>query len=260
MARTVKYDVSGEDPAKTGGAMPLPKKGWYKAKIDKVTFRKGKGDYEFQVVITDKKAKGFRLWDYIDFGNDNVRWKVAQFLEAIGEVSKAKSGKAWKKAKGKLDPEETVGTKVAVRVKHSSYEGEPTAKLGGWGSVDSLAKAKDEDDEPDEDEDEDVEEDEEDEEAEEEDEDEDGSDDEGDDEDEEDDEDEDDDEEQEEDDGDDEDEGDEDADEEDDEEEPAPRKRAAKRKPVAKKAAKKSAKKASAKKGKVKRAKGDLPF
>lgn len=233
MARTVKYDVSGEDPTRTGGAMPLPKKGWYAGKIDKVSYRKGKGDYEFQVVITDKRAKGFRLWDYIDFSNENVRWKVAQFLTAIGEV-KAK-GKSWKKAKGSIDPTETVGTKVAVRIRHSSYEGEPTAKLGGWGPVDSLKKAKDEDEEPDdEDEDEDTDEDEDEE-----------DDDEGDEEDEDDDADED----EEDDDTDDE----EDDDEEDEDEEVEKPKR---KKP----AAKKSAAKKSGKKGRVKRAKGDLPF
>lgn len=247
MARTVKYDIGGEDPTRTGGAMPLPKKGWYNAKIDKVTRRKDKGDYEFQVVITDKKAKGFRLWDYIDFTNDNVRWKVAQFLVAVGEV-KAK-GKRWTKAKGSLDPEETVGTKVSVRIRHSSYEGEPTAKLGGWGPP-LKGKAKDEDEDLEDDDLEDEED--EDEDGDEEQEEDDDTDD-----DDEDAEDEEDDDEDSDDEDDEEDEDEVDDEEEDDEEpEPAPKKRKA----APKKAAPKKAAKKPAKKGKVKRAKGDLPF
>lgn len=241
----VKYDVSGEDAERAvGGAMPLPKKGWYKARIDKVTYRKEKGDYEFQVVITDKKSKGFRLWDYINFDNEKLNWKIAQFLTAVGEVKVAKSGKKFSKSKGAFDPAETEGQNVRVRVRHDTYNDEPTAKLGGWGPPKDEDADADEEEEP---EDEDEEEPDDDEEADEDEEEE--EEDEGDEEDEDEDADEDEDEED-----------DDDADDEDDdEEEPKPK---AKRKPVAKKTAKKPAKKTTkkGKGGKVKRSKDELPF
>jgi len=132
---TVKYEVNAEDVKPTVGG-PLPKPGWYNARIASVGYREDKGDYLFQIVLTDGNHKGFRLWDYINFSNSNLNWRIAQLLNAVGRIGV--DGNKKKTFKGSFDPASTEGTSLTVYVSQTSYMGELQGKLKAYAPLESA--------------------------------------------------------------------------------------------------------------------------
>jgi hypothetical protein len=90
-------------------------------------------------VILDKEtgkadATVSRVWDYVGYEADNLKWKLAQFLEALGVANEGERS-------GEFDPADhcvlldgmptknTVGTLVKLRIKADSFEGEYKGKI-----------------------------------------------------------------------------------------------------------------------------------
>jgi hypothetical protein len=119
----VKYDVSGQDPEKSKARVFVdPQPGVYLCEIVecKPGFKNvdGKPDKKqprleviYEVIDDDvvpPAAKGARLWDYISFG-DSSKWKLDQFLLAVGETNT-------KKREGTFDTDSVIGMPVRIRV------------------------------------------------------------------------------------------------------------------------------------------------
>lgn len=117
----IKYNVKGVE---TGGG-PLPKAGIYRCKVTSCVDGKpaDKGRrlevvYEIQSDSSgDKTHKGHKLYDYIPLERDDMDWKVAQFIRAMGMPDV-----------GDFDPKETVGTALNVRVRIQPESEEYAAK------------------------------------------------------------------------------------------------------------------------------------
>lgn len=108
----IKYNVKGVD---TGGG-PLPKAGVYRCKVTSCIFNEkpdsGKPPrieavYEIQSSSDgDKTHKGYKLYDYVPTTNEEMEWKLAQFIKAMGLPES-----------GSFEPKECVGTGLNVRVR-----------------------------------------------------------------------------------------------------------------------------------------------
>lgn len=190
----IKYDVSSSDPDKAkGGQRQSPRPGLYVAEIIEINEtgardqRSGKPDPDrpmleviFQITDADKeknkKYEGSRMWHYPLLPGhpsfDQTAWKLDQFLQAIGVATK-------KKRKGSFDPDDFIGTEVALMVRagkdqDKNYRGEIAAVMEY--DEDTFGEDSDDDDD-DEMDDDDIEDREDDDEDEDEDDDEDGDDD-----------------------------------------------------------------------------------
>lgn len=145
----VKFDVSDSNPEDATRDFEQPTPGVYKAKVKEINpgFTAGDGGkpdknkprLEVIYEITDDKFKGSRLWDYVSF-SDASKWKLDQFLQAVGAADK-------KKRKGELNTDKVVNMPVRIRVKGEqriqpgTSEVEYRAKVGGV----FAAKAEDSD-------------------------------------------------------------------------------------------------------------------
>jgi len=141
----VKASVTKDDMESKGGGIQ-PKPGWYPMKVVSMNKRKEKGDYEIVVTVTkDKKFKGAQLWDYIDFANENIGWKIAQFCKAFG-VKFKKKGKTYEV---NFDTDDVVGSefKGRVRADNSGYSEEYRAKLATYLALEDEKENEDSDDE-----------------------------------------------------------------------------------------------------------------
>lgn len=107
MAR-VKYDVRGVE----GKRVVLPA-GVYNVKVAQATLAKPDGkDERIEVVfevVGDKTHKGAKLYEYINTESDVAKWKLREFLEAVGTISNGK-GEA-----GVLDTDKIVGKVIGVK-------------------------------------------------------------------------------------------------------------------------------------------------
>lgn len=109
MAR-IKYNVKGVDP---GGDRTLPKAAIHRCKVTSCVVGTNPSDkaqrleVQYQVMDDDPKgSKGYILYDYINMEREDLSWKVAQFVAAMGLPES-----------GTLDPEDCVGTGLNIRVK-----------------------------------------------------------------------------------------------------------------------------------------------
>lgn len=103
----VKFNVKGVD-SKTSANLPKP--GLYTCKVVSCVAAKPDGKdlrLEVQYEIQDKEYKGFKLYDYVNLESEAARWKLKQFLEAMGVA----------KDSGQFDPAEFVGTALTIKVK-----------------------------------------------------------------------------------------------------------------------------------------------
>jgi len=85
MAR-VKYDVRGVE---SSGGTPLPP-GVYNAKITQADVTKPDGkDQRIEVILevinSEKENNGKKLYEYINLESDAAKWKLKEYLEALGE-------------------------------------------------------------------------------------------------------------------------------------------------------------------------------
>ncbi len=131
----VKYDVTGVE---SGGRGAPPPPGMYIGKLVECTgpapSKAGNDQLTCKYEITRGDAKGYPLWDYVGFA-DNQAWKLRQFLEAMGIVTA-------KKEKGQMDTGKVIGTEVQIRLKHEMYNDEPQARIA---SVLPMPEEDDED-------------------------------------------------------------------------------------------------------------------
>jgi hypothetical protein len=127
----VKVDVSGVDPADAKREPPKP--GVYRAVVDSLVSRKPEGKQQrLEVVMKitgggDKKYHGAKIYDYINLENENVAWKLDQFLQAFGVTST-------KKRKATFDTDDLVGESCKIRVRggtnqNDEYRAEMAAYL-----------------------------------------------------------------------------------------------------------------------------------
>lgn len=142
----IKYNVKGVDP---GGDRTLPKAGIHRCKVISCVVAKPEGkdqriEVQYQVQDDEPKgSKGYIIYDYINLERDDLDWKVAQFVAAMGLPES-----------GSMDPEDQVGTGLNVRVKiqpeSEQYAAKATAgtllPLDGEGEDDEdLSEEADED-------------------------------------------------------------------------------------------------------------------
>ena len=123
----IKYDVSDVDSGQDFDT-PIPI-GLYLCRIEEIgdTPSQNTGEPMLTVVLTVAKGdwKGRKLWDYIVL-NDNSKWKLRQFLEAVGHINKNGKGTA-----GELDPQDYVGDLVQVKVRHEPDDRPETKDANG---------------------------------------------------------------------------------------------------------------------------------
>lgn len=105
----IKYNVKGVD---AGGDRTMPKAGVHRAKViscvdAKPSDKDRRLELQYQVQDDEPKgSKGYVLYDYINIERDDLAWKLAQFVKAMGLPDS-----------GAFDPEDVVGTALNVRVK-----------------------------------------------------------------------------------------------------------------------------------------------
>lgn len=85
MAR-VKYDVRGVE---SSGGTPLPP-GVYNAKVTQADVTKPEGkDQRIEVILevvnSEEANNGKKLYEYINLESDAAKWKLKEYLEALGE-------------------------------------------------------------------------------------------------------------------------------------------------------------------------------
>lgn len=141
----IKYKVSDEEAGTNTGSGEQPKPGVYTAELSEITVRdnrpEGKSsDLQCVYTLVDDETKKplpnmSRVWDYVGYEAENTKWKLVQFLEAIGEVGPNGGD-------GEFDPANhcrvlndkpttrTQGTLVKIRIKADSYEGSYKGKVG----------------------------------------------------------------------------------------------------------------------------------
>lgn len=146
----IKSSVKNTEPNQAGGG-EQPKPGIYTGQIHEITYRTGRGngkedDLEviYRILKDDGKPDGKynRVWDYVGLEADQTEWKRAQFFEAIGEATETKREVDFdprehcekfyiKKGSDKNGGKETghKGTKVKLRIKGDSHNGEYKAKI-----------------------------------------------------------------------------------------------------------------------------------
>jgi hypothetical protein len=142
----IKYDVRGVD---SGGGERHPA-GVFKMKIKAITVEKPEGmDRRMKIEFsgTGKHAKTMPIFEYINLESEATRWKLRQFLEAVGHI------KTKAKESGSYDPDDFVGMTINVRVREDTYNGEYSPKIGAM--LKPTGDAADADDEPDDEPDED---------------------------------------------------------------------------------------------------------
>ncbi len=105
----IKYNVKGVD---AGGDRTMPKAGVHRCKVISCVVAKPSDKdqrIEVQYQVTDDNpegSKGYVLYDYVNLERDDLSWKLAQFIQAMGLPES-----------GSFDPEDCVGTGLNVRVK-----------------------------------------------------------------------------------------------------------------------------------------------
>jgi hypothetical protein len=103
----VKYDVRGVE-----GKTLLPA-GVYNAKVASADVTKPEGkDERIELVLEvvgDKTHKGAKLYEYINLESESAKWKLREFLEAVGLVGNGK------KEAGTLDTSKILGTVIGVK-------------------------------------------------------------------------------------------------------------------------------------------------
>lgn len=132
------YDVSGVDHQKTVEGQTqqsLPPKGMYTCvlkEVANVDKKSGEGkQLKITYVVTAGAHKNFPFYDYFDPKEESQKWKMDQFLYALG-IDTGSAGPT-----GKLDTAKHVGkTAVRVRCRHDTYVDSdnntiPSAKCGG---------------------------------------------------------------------------------------------------------------------------------
>lgn len=151
MATKVKYNVKGVDP---GGDRTMPKAAVHRCKVTSCTVVKPEGKdrrIEAQYTVMDddpKGSKGYVLYDYINLEREDLDWKLAQFIKAVGLPET-----------GSFDPDEIVGTALNIRVKIRPETDDWAAKavpgtlIALDGEEDEGEDLSDEDEDEDEDED-----------------------------------------------------------------------------------------------------------
>lgn len=143
MSVSFKFDVSDQEANRTSvGEQPKP--GVYDAELYSITVRDDRGegkasDFECMYMLLDKEtgerdSKLVPLFDYVGYEAENTKWKLAQFLEALGVADEKNRTGEFNPADHcvKLNGNETTntrGTIVKVRVKGDSYEGNYKGKL-----------------------------------------------------------------------------------------------------------------------------------
>jgi hypothetical protein len=134
----IAFDVSGVDHQKTVEGqvqLALPPKGMYTCvlkSLENVDKKSGDGkQLKATYVVVQDAHKNFPFYDYWDPKEESQKWKMDQFLYAMG-IDTGTSGPT-----GKFDTAKHVmKTKVRVRCKHDTYvdsDGNtiPSAKCGG---------------------------------------------------------------------------------------------------------------------------------
>ena len=114
----IKYNVKGVE---TGGAL-IPV-GVYKCKVVKAVDASPEGkDRRIEAVyeIVEGKFKGRQLYDYIQVEREDLAWKLASFVRAIGLPDE-----------GGLDLKKIIGKMLNVRVAHREYQGEMQPNIRG---------------------------------------------------------------------------------------------------------------------------------
>jgi hypothetical protein len=102
----IKYDVSSIENETDRGVMPA---GVYKVKIITCVDAKPSGkDRRLEVVgeVVEGDWKGYKVFDYINLEVEDMAWKLAQFVRALGLPDK-----------GGLDPKKVVGLLTRSRTK-----------------------------------------------------------------------------------------------------------------------------------------------
>lgn len=139
----IKFDVTDVDPDEAKGR-PVPRPGVYRAKIKECTHESPEGkDERLKIVveISTGPSKGYPMYEYINLESEGTKWKLDQFLQALGLASD-------KKRTGQFDPAKLKGKALQVRVKHETYNDEVRGRVGSF-----LPLADDKDEDPDADED-----------------------------------------------------------------------------------------------------------
>lgn len=153
----LKFSVKNtEHGAAEGGEQPQP--GIYEAEILAIDHRTGRGqgkedDLKVTYKIINSEKKYALLYDYVGLENETTEWKRAQFLEAIGVATPDKR-------EGEFDPKKhtpkfngeatskTGGTKVKLRVKSDSYQGEYKGKIAAVLPHSPAGEAEEKSDDP----------------------------------------------------------------------------------------------------------------
>lgn len=117
----VKYNVKGVDP---GGDRTLPKAAVHRCKVISCVLGTNPSDkaqrfeVQYQVMDDDPKgSKGYVMYDYINLEREDLAWKLAQFINAMGLPES-----------GSVDPEDCVGTGLNIRAKIRPETSEYAAK------------------------------------------------------------------------------------------------------------------------------------
>jgi hypothetical protein len=105
----VKYDVKG---VQTGAPKPIPP-GMYNAKITQADVTKPDNkDERIELVLecqTKDEFNGHKLFEYINLESEVARWKLREFLEAVGVVQDGK------KESGTFDTDKMIGKIIGVK-------------------------------------------------------------------------------------------------------------------------------------------------
>lgn len=136
----IKIDATGQDPEESvgGGGGKLPDEGVYTVKVEKSKATQPEGkDLRIEVVARiqqgGKKAAFMPLYDYINLVSDAALWKVDQFMQAFGVLTKTKR-------KAEVDDSFFLNKTAQVRVYHENYNKqtpngvkvEVRPKIGEW--------------------------------------------------------------------------------------------------------------------------------
>lgn len=141
----LKYDSSEVDRSKSGDFVP-PKPGLYRLKISEIKVEDIEGGEKRLVIVSrmmdndsEGHGKGYGFWDRITL-NKASAWKLDQYLQAALGIDTEN------KAKGTFDTDALLNKEIMGRVKHDTWDGEYSPKLGSvFPAVESDGDPDDED-------------------------------------------------------------------------------------------------------------------
>lgn len=123
---SLKWDVSDVDPGQSAGSWEPAPIGIHPAKIREIAIAQPEGkDTRLEIIAECTDGNYGWLYEYINLESPATKWKLDQFLMAVGESSEKKRSGETKLAKIK-------GRECQVKVKHEEYNDTIRAKPEVW--------------------------------------------------------------------------------------------------------------------------------